>query len=81
MAHSGIKNEDEGTAYCAPVKAGSEILADLHKFSGNYNFVFPSIRTLSKPIGHSTMLNALRLMGYTKEEHSIIRSISLNGTR
>ena len=48
-----------------------EILADLHKFSGNYNYVFPSIRTLSKPIGHSSMLNALRLMGYTKEEHSI----------
>ena len=44
-----------------------EILADLHKFSGNYNYVFPSIRTLSKQIGHSSMLNALRLMGYTKE--------------
>lgn len=25
---------------------------------------------MSKPIGHTTLLNSLRLMGYTKEEHS-----------
>lgn len=47
-----------------------EIFREIHKFSGNYKYVFPSIRSLSKPIGHTTLLNSLRLMGYTKEEHS-----------
>lgn len=47
-----------------------EIFREIHKFSGNYEYVFPSIRSLSKPIGHTTLLNSLRLMDYTKEEHS-----------
>ena len=47
-----------------------EVFKEIQKFSGNYKYVFPSIRSLSKPIGHTTLLNSLRLMGYTKEEHS-----------
>ena len=44
------------------------ILQELKEFSGSGKFLFPSIRTESRPISDATMLNALRRMGYQKHE-------------
>ena len=38
------------------------ILRELKKFSGNGKYLFPSIRTETRPIADATMLNALRRM-------------------
>jgi integrase len=45
-----------------------EILLSLHKFTGNFKYLFPSIRSFEKTIGHTTLIHAIRLMGYDKEE-------------
>ena len=54
------------------------ILRELKKFSGNCKYLFPSIRTETRPISDATMLNALRRMGYQKHEMSVhgFRSIA-----
>ena len=54
------------------------ILQELKKFSGNGKYLFPSIRTETRPISDATMLNALRRMGYQKHEMSVhgFRSIA-----
>lgn len=54
------------------------ILEELKKFSGNGKYLFPSIRTETRPISDATMLNALRRMGYQKHEMSVhgFRSIA-----
>ena len=54
------------------------ILEDLKKFSGGDKFLFPSIRSSVRPISDATMLNALRRMGYKKDEMSVhgFRSIA-----
>ena len=55
-----------------------EILHDLHEVTGTGVFLFPSTRTATRPISEVSMLNALRRMGYTKEEMSVhgFRSIA-----
>ncbi len=45
-----------------------EILAELKQATGSGEFLFPSIRTTTKPISDVAMLNALRRMGYEKHE-------------
>lgn len=45
-----------------------QILEELHPYSGTSKYLFPSIRSEAKPISNVTMLDALRRMGYTKEE-------------
>ena len=54
------------------------ILEELQKFSGNEKYLFPSIRSSVRPISDATMLNALRRMGYQKDEMSVhgFRSIA-----
>ena len=47
------------------------ILEDLYDATGDGTYLFPSIRTASRPISDATMLNALRRMGYQKQEMSI----------
>ena len=47
------------------------ILKELHNFSGNGKYLFPSARLEGKPIQKSTMLAALRRKGYTTDEMSI----------
>lgn len=44
------------------------ILRDLRRYSGQSRFLFPSVRTDSRPISDVTLLAALRRLGYTKEE-------------
>ena len=45
-----------------------KILEELHPYSGNGKYLFPSIRTETRPISDVTLLNALRRMGYAKDE-------------
>ena len=54
------------------------ILRELHKHSGEGKYLFPSVRTASRPISDMTMLNALRRMGYQKHEMCVhgFRSIA-----
>ena len=44
------------------------ILRDLHRITGNGRLVFPSVRTVIRPISENTINAALRRFGYTKDE-------------
>lgn len=44
------------------------ILEDTHSVTGNGKYVFPSIRSASRPMSENTINASLRRMGYTKEE-------------
>ena len=41
---------------------------ELQFYSGSGKYLFPSIRTETRPISDATLLNALRRMGYAKDE-------------
>lgn len=45
-----------------------KILKELYEFSGNGKLLFPSIRTVTRPLADATVLNAIRRMGYSKDE-------------
>lgn len=45
-----------------------EILADLQPLTGQKGFVFPGVRSRSRPMSENTINAALRRLGYTKEE-------------
>ncbi|MDL2307811.1 integrase arm-type DNA-binding domain-containing protein [Desulfovibrio sp. OttesenSCG-928-C06] len=45
-----------------------KVLEELRPYSGNGKYLFPSIRTETRPISDATLLNALRRMGYAKDE-------------
>lgn len=47
------------------------ILNELHAVTGNGKFLFPSRNSVRKPIHYSTPLQALRALGYGKEEMCI----------
>ncbi len=44
------------------------ILRELETLTGNSQYVFPSIRTLKRPMSDNTILGALRRLGYSKDE-------------
>lgn len=44
------------------------ILKELHLITGNGQYIFPSIRTKTRPMSDNTILGALRRIGYSKEE-------------
>jgi integrase len=44
------------------------VLRELHPFTGPDGLVFPSVRTVARPISENTVNSALRRMGYTKDE-------------
>lgn len=44
------------------------ILKELHTYTGHAQYVFPSIRTLRRPMSNNTVLGALRRLGYGKDE-------------
>ncbi|MGD9288735.1 MAG: tyrosine-type recombinase/integrase [Desulfobacterales bacterium] len=44
------------------------VLSEIQPITGQGRYVFPSIRTNSRPMSNNTVLAALRRMGYTKEE-------------
>ena len=45
-----------------------EILHELHPYTGQGRYLFPSVRTGQRPISDVTMLAGLRRLGYSKEE-------------
>lgn len=45
-----------------------EILKELQPLTGNSEYVFPSARTLSRPMSNNAVLSAMRRMGVGKEE-------------
>lgn len=49
-------------------KQALEILEAIKPFTGNGNYVFPSIRSRSRPMSENTINASLRRMGYSKEE-------------
>ena len=49
-------------------KQALKILKELQPFSGDGKYLFPSIRTETRPISDATLLNALRRMRYAKDE-------------
>lgn len=51
-------------------RQAAKILKELHEFSGSGKLLFPSIRTATRPLSDATVLNAIRRMGYTKDEMS-----------
>jgi integrase len=44
------------------------ILHEIKALTGNGKYVFPSLRTLSRPMSNNAVLGALRRLGYTKDE-------------
>lgn len=44
------------------------VLEELHPISGHTAFLFPSVRSLSRPITDNTLNAALRRLGYSKDE-------------
>jgi integrase len=44
------------------------LLRELETLTGNSQYVFPSIRTLRRPMSDNTVLGALRRLGYSKDE-------------
>jgi integrase len=45
-----------------------EILSELHKLTGAGQYLFPGARSNSRPMSDAAIINALRRMGYAKEE-------------
>lgn len=44
------------------------ILEDLHKFTGDGNYLFPAVTSRARTMSENTMNSALRRMGFTQEE-------------
>jgi len=44
------------------------VLREIHQLTKNGKYVFPSLRSNSRPMSENTVLAALRRMGYSKEE-------------
>jgi integrase len=44
------------------------ILSELHAFSGSFEHVFPSVRTVKRPMSENTINAALRRLGYPKDQ-------------
>ncbi len=49
-------------------KQAVRIIKELQPFSGSEKYLFPSIRTSTRPLSDATLLNAIRRMGYGKDE-------------
>ena len=66
-------------SHIVPLSAQSvAILRELQPWTGTGRYLFPSVRTEARPLSDATMLNALRRMGYQKDEMSVhgFRSIA-----
>lgn len=59
------------TEHIVPLSRQSlAILKSMHPLTGSCKLVFPSVRSVARPISDNTLNAALRRMGYTKEEVS-----------
>lgn len=60
------------TEHLVPLsKQAVQILKDLHPFTNHSQYVFPSPRSVSRPLSDNALLSALRVMGISKETTSI----------
>ena len=58
-----------GEQHIVPLSSQSlAILRDLHSVTGHGRYLFPSVRTASRPMSENTVNAALRRLGYTREE-------------
>ena len=57
------------------------IVRDLREITGNGRFVFPSVRTVLRPISENTLNAALRRLGYASEDMSTHGFRSMAATR
>ncbi len=48
-----------------------EVLKELKPITGTGRYVFPSLRTVERPMSNNTLLAALRRMGYSKDEMTV----------
>lgn len=48
-----------------------KILKELQSFTGYTEYLFPSMRSICRPISDVTLLAGLRRMGYTKEQMTV----------
>jgi integrase len=65
------KQARKGQFHLVPLSSQAiAILKELQPFTGNSKYVFPSHRTLSRPMSDNAVLSALRRMGYAKDEMS-----------
>ena len=56
-------------AHLVPLsKQAVVVLQDLHRFTGRGLYVFPSLRSASRPMSENTINAALRRLGYTNED-------------
>jgi integrase len=58
-----------------------DIVRDLREITGNGRFVFPSVRTVLRPISENTLNAALRRLGYSSEDMSTHGFRSMAATR
>jgi len=59
------------TGHIVPLaKQAISILKSLHPQTGSLDFVFPSVRSVTRPFSDNTLNAALRRMGYSKEKVS-----------
>ncbi len=63
---SQMKNKNELLVPLAP--SVIELLEELHKFSGDSELLFPGLRGKNSPLSDASLVNALRRMGYSKDE-------------
>ena len=68
VAHPGGKNENAPPALSSPLKAGACNYCDLHAFSRDGRWLFPSVRSISQPMSENTLNAALRRLGYSKNQ-------------
>ncbi|WP_448098159.1 tyrosine-type recombinase/integrase [Luteibacter yeojuensis] len=69
-------------AHLVPLsKQAVTVLRELHGFTGHGRFVFPSIRSASRPMSENTINAALRRLGYTGDEMTGHGFRSLAATR
>ena len=61
-----IKNANKPEdAHTVPLsKQAVEIIKDLHQYTGKGDYLFPSVRTKTRPISNDTIRTALRTMGF-----------------
>lgn len=58
-----------GAIHIVPLsKQAIEVLKEIEPLTGRGKYIFPSIRSIKRPMSENTILGALRRMGYSKEE-------------
>jgi integrase len=68
VAHPGGKDENAPPASSSTLKTGLATIRDLQAISRGGRWLFPSVRSISRPMSQNTLNAALRQLGYSKGE-------------